>query len=596
MGNMTGFFARYNLKKPQRIVGLIIFAILILVHPARSQNLLTPSQSSQKPTAATIGPGFDSNHIQVKFKDQLDVTLGPGNIPITRTSGILVFTSGASRLLTAMTFAGGKWKRTMGASEEILDSMRAKAQITLGREIADLNNYFILTVPESIRAEDWINRLNSLPEVELAWPLPLPAPVPVPPDFQSLQGYLNPAAQGIDAYYAWLQPGGTGTNVTICDLEYSWNLNHQDLPAGIPTWLPPGHTAGDPFNSNHHGTAVLGEIVSLNNGWGTTGAAYGAAVAVAPVSLNDGSGEFWRLATALSNVITNLSAGDVILIEQQTYGPNWSGSGQFGLVPVEWEQPIYNAIVTAVGNGIHVVEAAGNGTQNLDDPVYSTENGGHWPFLPANNSGAIIVGGGNVGGAGDLSRISYSNYGSRVNLQGWAENVMTTGYGSYYSSEGFNLYYTSGFGGTSSASPMVASAVALLESIYEQANGTEMTPADLRALLIATGTLQTSGGHIGPRPNLQSALLGCVALPGDANASWTYSLVDVISIVNFVFNKAGCSPLPTCWLSNLECRGDWNASGSVTLVDVIQAVNFLFNRPGGPWNASPIGACCQSLP
>ena len=32
MGNMTGFFARYSLKKPQWIAGLIIFAILILVH------------------------------------------------------------------------------------------------------------------------------------------------------------------------------------------------------------------------------------------------------------------------------------------------------------------------------------------------------------------------------------------------------------------------------------------------------------------------------------------------------------------------------------------------------------------------------------
>ncbi len=86
--------------------------------------------------------------------------------------------------------------------------------------------------------------------------------------------------------------------------------------------------------------------------------------------------------------------------------------------------------------------------------------------------------------------------------------------------------------------------------------------------------------------------LYCIAKPGDANASNNYTLADVIAIVNYVFNKPGCSPQPLCWLSNLLCRGDWNGSSSVTLTDVIQAVNFVFNKPGGPWNAVPIGVCC----
>ncbi len=91
---------------------------------------------------------------------------------------------------------------------------------------------------------------------------------------------------------------------------------------------------------------------------------------------------------------------------------------------------------------------------------------------------------------------------------------------------------------------------------------------------------------------LNCKVSNCIAKPGDANASGNYTLGDVISIVNYVFNKPGCSPQPLCWLSNLLCRGDWNASGNVTLSDVIQAVNFVFNKPGGPWNAQPIGVCC----
>ncbi|OGC77090.1 MAG: hypothetical protein A2Z27_01625 [candidate division Zixibacteria bacterium RBG_16_50_21] len=88
----------------------------------------------------------------------------------------------------------------------------------------------------------------------------------------------------------------------------------------------------------------------------------------------------------------------------------------------------------------------------------------------------------------------------------------------------------------------------------------------------------------------------CIAMPGDANASGTYTLGDAIAIVNYIFSKPGCSPTPLCWLSGLLCRGDWNASNSVTLGDVIQAVNYLFNKQGGPWTPLPVSSCCQPVP
>ena len=84
----------------------------------------------------------------------------------------------------------------------------------------------------------------------------------------------------------------------------------------------------------------------------------------------------------------------------------------------------------------------------------------------------------------------------------------------------------------------------------------------------------------------------CLSLPGDANANGFYSLADVITTVNYIFNRAGCQPLPKCWFKGLLCRGDWNGSGTVSLVDVIRAVNYIFNKPGGPWNALPINICC----
>jgi len=85
-----------------------------------------------------------------------------------------------------------------------------------------------------------------------------------------------------------------------------------------------------------------------------------------------------------------------------------------------------------------------------------------------------------------------------------------------------------------------------------------------------------------------------VIKPGDANASGTYTLGDAISIVNYIFNKPGCTPLPLCWLSGLLCRGDWNGDSSVGLNDAIRGVNYIFNKPGGPWTPVPVGACCVS--
>ena len=85
---------------------------------------------------------------------------------------------------------------------------------------------------------------------------------------------------------------------------------------------------------------------------------------------------------------------------------------------------------------------------------------------------------------------------------------------------------------------------------------------------------------------------GCAAKPGDANASNTYTLGDIIATVNYIFSKPGCTPVPLCWLSGLLCRGDWNGSGTVTLGDAIQGVNYIFTKPGGPWFPVPSGLCC----
>lgn len=53
-------------------------------------------------------------------------------------------------------------------------------------------------------------------------------------NYEHLQGYLNAASSfGIDARYAWGEPGGNGKGVLVVDIEKGWNLDHEDLPKNI---------------------------------------------------------------------------------------------------------------------------------------------------------------------------------------------------------------------------------------------------------------------------------------------------------------------------------------------------------------------------
>ena len=88
----------------------------------------------------------------------------------------------------------------------------------------------------------------------------------------------------------------------------------------------------------------------------------------------------------------------------------------------------------------------------------------------------------------------------------------------------------------------------------------------------------------------------CDAIPGDANASGTITLGDAIAIVNYVFGKPGCLPLPLCWLSGKLCRGDVNGSCTVTLADAIWLVNFIFAKPCPAGAVVPTPCCWKPIP
>jgi hypothetical protein len=342
----------------------------------------------------------------------------------------------------------------------------------------------------------------------------------VPQELEEFQGYLDPAPFGMDVRYAWTLPGGKGENVKIVDIELNWNLNHNDLAAAVSDAfiLVKGiDSLPDAVQNNaniNHGTAVLGELVAADDGIGVTGIAHRASLGlVNPLT----TGSTPDVAGAIRRVVSKLEPGDVILLELSVAGPRFDPFAGRGLAPVEFEDAIFTAIKEATSSGIIVVESAGNGFEDLDHPAYAGA------FNRSNrDSGAIIVGagrpeGGIYGSGPDRTRTEESNYGSRVDLQGWGRFVTTSGFGPLREEQGPNSLYTIDFGATSAAAAMVAGAAAVLQSIAKERGPAPLTPEEMRLLLVSTGTPQAGNlnEHIGPRPNLRAAIEGLDSLKLD---------------------------------------------------------------------------------
>jgi subtilisin family serine protease len=328
-----------------------------------------------------------------------------------------------------------------------------------------------------------------------------------PKELEAFQGYLDPAPEGMDIRYAWTLPGGRGENVRIVDIEFNWNLKHNDLVAAVTDAfiVVKGRDELPELNVNH-GTAVLGQLVAAADDVGVTGIAHRAKIGmISPLV----EGNTPRVGDAIDKAVRRLDPGDVILLEQQSVaGPKFDITNGRGLLPIEFEPDVFNAIKAATQKGIIVIEPSGNGFQNLDDPIY---NGAF--DRGKRDSGAIMVGAGmsppGIYGPGpDRQRVEESNYGSRVDVQGWGRFVTTCGYGDLRREQGENNWYTTVFGGTSSASAMVAGAAAVLQSIVKERGLAPLSPAQLRRLLASTGSPQTGdlSQNIGTRPDLRAAI------------------------------------------------------------------------------------------
>ncbi|MBU1698937.1 MAG: VCBS repeat-containing protein [Candidatus Eisenbacteria bacterium] len=451
----------------------------------------------------------ENDLVEIMFKKDARVRLRGGTPVDLNAANALI---GIDQVLSRVSWS--EWRRICDVSEELIDELTAQGEAVSGNELYNPNNMYRLRIGSGPDIWEICRDLESCPGIHRARPVPKPMILPLPGNYESSQGYLRPATSapaGINADWAWTQPGGDGSGINVCDLEYSWNFLHNDLFNNFGGIL--NLYSSDPMNDDNHGTAVLGIFGSENNSWGTKGIAYGSSIKACGTFYGTYMGDpnpTWNVPGAIvaAASASGIYPGDVLLLEHQ-----WDLTGGNGFVPIEfWTDTypnqtyngVYSSIEWAIAvKDVHVIECAGNGGINMDLL--------NW----YGDSGAIIVGAGGAyaGGTyteGDLQRLSFSSYGARVDCQGWGEDVVTTGYGYLYNAEGSNYYYTNSFSGTSSAAPVVAGAAASCAG-YWKANVSSrfsMHPIYLRRILKTTGTPQVTppSGNIGPRPDLAGAI------------------------------------------------------------------------------------------
>lgn len=434
-----------------------------------------------------------------------------------------------------------------GVSEERLKRKASSIADATGIEPPDLSLYYRVAAPdeqlESLAAKFRKQKAVQAAYVKPAAELPVmfgdiaPAAGPAPtitPLFIAEQGYLRPAAAGgIDAEFAWTREGGKGRGVKIIDIEYAWRFSHDDLlqnQGGVVGGTP----LADDSRVRSHGTAVLGIFSGDDNEFGITGICPEANVS--GISVGGSTPEGWGTSAAIRLAADKLDRGDIILIELHRAGPrnHFTEGLEQGHIPIEWWPDDFDAIKYATSKGVIVVEAGGNGGENLDDDIYQINPDlGDGPIFQASwrnpfrreqaDSGAIVVGAGAkppifpIVTPAARSRLVFSNFGSIMDAQGWGVRVTTCGYGDRIGGTNEDIWYTRQFGGTSSASPMIVGALSCVQGILKAAGKALLDPAAARRLLLENGAPQQNGPaggtdqRIGSLPDLHRMIEAALA-------------------------------------------------------------------------------------
>jgi serine protease len=411
--------------------------------------------------------------------------------------------------------------------------------------------YFAIPCPAKVNPETVAHALLEWDPVETAYVAEAPADEPVhrPVNFSQNfrwsypdSGYMRAAPGGIDAQYAWLQPGGDGgndhgVNLQFFDIESNWDLTHPDLPDQPPA-APQFTGTGISHRKaarEYHGTGVLGIVIGADSN--PTAPYNQSSLGITPKVAVTKVDSYWvdpyntdHFNTIL-RAIQGLNFGDVLLLETQVNLEDSSGTVVLGNLPVEFFQHNFDVIRLGTALGVVIVEAAGNGgyyiaAHDLDD-LSTTKS---LPWLRKNNdpkfdSGAIMVSAATPWDPPtypnnihkpimDGNGVRLHNFGSRIDCYAWGDSIHTPSSLPHPSDTPANpnpsAAYYQNFGDTSGASAIIAGAALSVQGMAEANLGYRLSPLQIRNLLsddtTGTDSLDPTNDRLGVMPNLRAII------------------------------------------------------------------------------------------
>ncbi|MFD0885533.1 RCC1 domain-containing protein, partial [Streptosporangium algeriense] len=323
---------------------------VITASPAAAEPAPAYDHSKDKRTApGTHGPlpkGFSTTQLTVKFKPGLTVRL--------RDRGLVAKDSADAteiqRVLAKYKDASIRPLSTV--SETKITQQRLQLEKKTGRQLPDLNSWFVVTAPKS-GVEGLLKDLNALPSVEIAQARPNLASPTEP--LASHQRYRNAATSvsggGVDADYANAQTGGKGDGITVTDIEVQ--------SAVIPSYGAQTIAAGEDHSMMVSWSPTLGQVWA----WGDNSQG----------QLGNGTTTAKHVPSQVPGLtdVSSVSAGAGYSLALKTDGTVWAwgdnSQGQLGngtltdsTVPVQ-VAGIYNAVGISAGIG-HSLAVLSDGT------------------------------------------------------------------------------------------------------------------------------------------------------------------------------------------------------------------------------------------
>ena len=334
-----------------------------------------------------------------------------------------------------------------------------------------------------------------------------------------------------------------GKNITVGVIDNSANIDHVDLVGQVT--VEEGQTIFVPNRDQsltidpEHGTAILGILVALDNGFGITGLLPESHAIFFPAVTAQTGG---RLANAIISAGQTLVDADVLCI------PLAFGAG-YTLV----NDPFYSQLLNVVGElGVTCIIPAGNGGYQVTVPSSNSVVivGAAWPGnqIPSTTGVLIQQDVDNpkpecqglrttspLFPGDDYCRYPTSNWSDVVgpggiDVSGWGTGICTLGGGTLFNKLPLtsNQNYQMSFGGTSGACAMIAGLVGSMTSFSKEQFGGSIGFKGIRAILNGRET-DSQGELIVPPVYSNTVQPQCGVLPGQPLPSTLSTNIDQVA-------------------------------------------------------------------